>query len=145
MKKSNIHLEHNRCSIKVCLSIFIHIQQAFTEICYRLDIVLDGWDYQRIKQKIIIKKKQYNKWVNKIVYCVSSVASDKESACNAGDTGGMGSIPRSERPLEEGLAPHSSILAWRISWTEKPGKLQSMESQRVRHEWSEWACKMCVY
>ena len=36
-------------------------------------------------------------------------------------------------PLEEGMATHSSILAWRISWTEEPGGLQSMRSQRVRH------------
>ena len=55
MKKSHIHLEHNKRSIKVCLSIFIHIQEVFTEICYMLDIVLDGWDYLRIKQKIIKK------------------------------------------------------------------------------------------
>ena len=37
-------------------------------------------------------------------------------------------------PLEEGMATHSSILAWRITWTEEPGKLQSIGSQRVRHE-----------
>ena len=34
---------------------------------------------------------------------------------------------------EEGMATHSSILAWRIPWTEKPGRLQSMGSKRVRH------------
>ena len=34
--------------------------------------------------------------------------------------------------LEKGIATHSSILAWRIPWTEQPGKLQSMGSQRVR-------------
>ena len=39
-----------------------------------------------------------------------------------------------EDPLEEGMATHSSILAWRIPWTEKSGGLQSMESQRVRHD-----------
>jgi len=39
-----------------------------------------------------------------------------------------------EDALEEGMATHSSILAWRIPWTEKPGRLQSMESQRVRHD-----------
>ena len=38
-----------------------------------------------------------------------------------------------EEPLERGMAIHSSILAWRISWTEKPGGLQSMGFQRVRH------------
>ena len=39
-----------------------------------------------------------------------------------------------EDPLEKGMATHSSILAWRIPWTEKPGGLQSMWSQRVRHD-----------
>ena len=38
-----------------------------------------------------------------------------------------------EDPLERGMATHSSILAWRIPWTEKPGGLQSMGSQRVGH------------
>ena len=37
-------------------------------------------------------------------------------------------IPGSEEPLEEEMAPHSSILAWRIPWTEEPGGLQSMRS-----------------
>ena len=36
--------------------------------------------------------------------------------------------------LEKEMATHSSILAWKIPWTEKPGKLQSMGSQRVRHD-----------
>ena len=39
-----------------------------------------------------------------------------------------------EDPLEEGMATHSSILAWRIPWTEEPGGLQSTGSQRVRHD-----------
>ena len=38
-----------------------------------------------------------------------------------------------EDPLEKGMATHSSILVWRIPWTEEPGRLQSMGSQRVRH------------
>ena len=38
-----------------------------------------------------------------------------------------------EDPLEKGMATHSSILACRIPWTEEPGGLQSMGSQRVRH------------
>jgi len=37
-------------------------------------------------------------------------------------------------PLEKGMASHSSILAWRTPWTEEPGRLQSMGSQRVRHD-----------
>ena len=38
-------------------------------------------------------------------------------------------------PLEKGMATHSSILAWRIQRTEKPGRLQSLRSQRGRHDW----------
>ena len=41
-----------------------------------------------------------------------------------------------EDPLEEGTATHASILAWRIPWTEEPGGLHSMGSQRVRHDWA---------
>ena len=45
-----------------------------------------------------------------------------------------------EDSLEEGMAAHSSIVAWRIPWTEEPGGLQSIGSQRVRHDWSDLAC-----
>ena len=57
--------------------------------------------------------------------------SGKESACHAGDPG---STPELGRSLEEETATHSSILAWRIQWTEEPGGLQSMRSQRVGHD-----------
>ena len=50
-----------------------------------------------------------------------------------------------EDPLEEGMASHFSILAWRILWTEEPGGLQSMRSQRVAHDWSNWVyIRVCV-
>ena len=52
----------------------------------------------------------------------------KESTCSVGDLG-------QEDPLEKGMATHSSILAWRIPWTEEPGELQSMGSQ------GDWATK----
>ena len=54
----------------------------------------------------------------------------KKSACHAGDSG---SIPGLGNPLEEEMATHSSILAWRIPWTKEPGGLQSMDLQRIRH------------
>ena len=44
-----------------------------------------------------------------------------------------------EDSLEEGVATHSNILAWRIPWTEEPGKLQSIGLQRVGHDWSNLA------
>ena len=55
-----------------------------------------------------------------------------------------------EDPLEEGMEIHSSILAWRMPWTEEPGGLQSMRSQRVRQDWATslsllhcwWECKL---
>ena len=62
----------------------------------------------------------------------SSGSSDgKESACNAVD---LSSVPLWEDPLEKGMATHSSILAWRIPWTEEPGGLRSMRSERVGHD-----------
>ena len=54
----------------------------------------------------------------------------KNPPANAGD---VGSIPGQEDPLEEEMATHSSTLAWEIPWTEEPGRLQSMGSQRVKH------------
>ena len=56
----------------------------------------------------------------------------KESACNAGDPG---SIPGLGRSPGEEMATHSSILAWRIPWTEEPGRLQSMGSQESDMTW----------
>ena len=55
----------------------------------------------------------------------------KNLPANAGD---VGSIPGSGRSLEKEMATHSSILAWRIPWTEESGGLQSMGSQRVGHD-----------
>ena len=52
----------------------------------------------------------------------------KNLPANAGDLRDMGSIPGSEDPLEESMATHSSILAWRIPWTEEPGGLQNTGS-----------------
>ena len=55
----------------------------------------------------------------------------KESACNAGDV--VLSLGW-EDPLEKEMATYSSTVAWRIPWMEEAGGLQSMGSQRVRHE-----------
>ena len=55
----------------------------------------------------------------------------KESACNAGN---LGSILGLGRSPGDGMATHSSILAWRVPWTEEPCGLQSMGSQRVGHD-----------
>ena len=61
-------------------------------------------------------------------------ASGKEPACQCRR---HKFYPWVRNPLEEGMASHSSILAWRTSWTEEPGRLQSIGSQMVRHNWSD--------
>ena len=55
----------------------------------------------------------------------------KKTAGNAGD---LGSIPSQEDPLKKGMTTHSSVLAWRIPWTEEPGGVQSTRSRRVGHD-----------
>ena len=55
----------------------------------------------------------------------------EDSACNVGD---WGSILGWEDPLEKGMPAHCSILVWRIPWTEEPGGIQSMGSQRIGHD-----------
>ena len=60
----------------------------------------------------------------------------KNLPANAGDirNGFDPWIAGSGRSLEEGIATHSSILTWRIPWTEEPGRVQSMESHRVEYD-----------
>ena len=60
--------------------------------------------------------------------------SSKESTYGAGDVGDMVRCLGWENPVEEGMATRSSILAWRITWTEEPGGLQSTGLQRARHD-----------
>ena len=70
-------------------------------------------------------------------------ANRKKSAsrCRRLDMGDMSLVLGWEDPLEEKMAAHSSILAWKIPWTERPRWLQSMGPQRVRHDWaSEHVC-----
>ena len=62
---------------------------------------------------------------------VTGGSDSKESACNEGD---LGLIPGWEYTLEKGMATLSRVLARRIPWTEEPGGLQSMGSERVRHD-----------
>ena len=88
-----------------------------------------------MKQFIFIKLQfQFFVCRKNLIHRVCSIAmyhSDhKESACNAGEPG---PIPWLEYPLEKKMAAPFQILAWRIPWTEEPGRLQTLCSQRVRH------------
>ena len=62
--------------------------------------------------------------------CPPGGSDGKESASNAGD---LGLIPGWEDPLEKGKATHSRFPAWRIPWTEEPGRMQFTGLQRVGH------------
>ena len=57
-----------------------------------------------------------------------------DGKASAYNVGGPGSNPGSRRSPEKAMANHSSILAWKIPWMEEPGRLQSMELQRVGHD-----------
>ena len=85
-------------------------------------------------QHYAVIKKEWNFAICHIIYRLgtSLVAQMvKASAYNAGD---LGLIPGLGRSLEKEIAAHSSIVAWKIPWTEEPGRLQSMGSQRVGHD-----------
>ena len=69
----------------------------------------------------------------------SPSSSSKTSACNARAAGDLVWSLGWENLQEEGMAIHSSILTWRIPWTEDPDRLWSTGSQRVRHNWSDLA------
>ena len=62
------------------------------------------------------------------------VSAVKNPPANARDTG---SIPGWGESLEEGTATQVSVLAWKIPWTEKPGRLQSIGLQRIGNNWSD--------
>ena len=73
----------------------------------------------------------YNELCPHKLYRASLVAQRVKDLPAMGDPG---LIPRLERSLEKGMATHSSILAWKISWTEELGGLQTMGLQRVGHD-----------
>ena len=60
----------------------------------------------------------------------------KNMPANAEDVRDVGSISGQEDPLEKEMATHSSILAWRVPWTEEPGGLHFIGSQRIGHDWA---------
>ena len=65
-------------------------------------------------------------WASLVVQTVKHLSAMRETRVRSLDW---------EDPLEKEMAAHSSTLAWKIPWTEQPGRLQSMGSQRVRHNW----------
>ena len=84
-----------------------------------------------VLKKAVVIHKQENIYLLKFMVENLGFPGDsdsKESICNAGDSV---QSQDQEDPLEKGMVPHSSILAWRILWPEEPGR--SVGSQRIRH------------
>ena len=82
---------------------------------------------------------QLNNHINNICVGLPLWLSGKETTCNARDAGDICWIPGLGRFPGGGHGNPLQMLAWRITWTEEPGRLQSIRSQRVGHDWSDWA------
>ena len=97
-------------------------------IQYRIDIITIQYliIHKHILQVSVLVQKLsiYIKWASQVGLGI------KNQPANAGDIKDAGSIPGSGRSLEKGMATHSSVLVWRIPWTEEPGELQSLGLQR---------------
>ena len=65
------------------------------------------------------------------IYGFPGGTSGKEAACQCRRLRDMVSVPGWDDPLEKGMATHSSILDWRISWTKEPGELQSTDCKEL--------------
>ena len=86
------------------------------------------WSSKGIDHNLVLNK------INRQIQGFPSGSVVKNPSANARDKGDESSMPGWEDLLEEEMATHSSILAWRIPWTEEPGGLYSMELQRVGHD-----------
>ena len=118
------------CGLLSKISCFIYYI-CFFLVVYHQEVVFPG---SSAGKRILLqcRKPWFDSWVGKITWRRDKLptpvffgfpggSDSKESACNAGDLGW-------EDPPEEGMATHSSILAWRILWMEVPGQLQSVGS-----------------
>ena len=84
---------------------------------------LDGSHYLVYTRNLSFSK--YNKWASQVAQSVKTLPAMQET---------WAQFLGREDPLEKDMATHSSILAWRIPWTEEPGRLQSAGLQRVRRD-----------
>ena len=75
-------------------------------------------------------------WPNSLTFTFYQQHNDKEPICQCRRRKRWLWSLSLEDPLEKVMAHYSSILAWKVPWTEEPGGLQSMGSQRVRHDWT---------
>ena len=87
-----------------------------------------------IQSEISQKKKAPIHYINTYIWNLEGFPGRSEVKTSSWNAGDPGSILSWEDPLEKKMATHSSTLAWKIPWTEEPGRLQSMGSLRVGHD-----------
>ena len=119
-------LQHHslKASILRCAAFFM-VQLSHPYMTTGKTIALTRWTFVRKEMSLFFNM------LCRLVMGFPHGSDSKESACHAEDPS---SIPGQEGLLEKGMATHSSILACRIPWTEDFGGLQSMGSQRVKHD-----------
>ena len=121
-----------------CILLFCLLHLPETELCWNLlccwvfllqPIVLDTFTFHIVRIYYHVQKLAYNIFLEGASLVAQLVKNPPEMwetwVCSLDW----------DDPLEEGMATHSSILAWRIPWAEESGGLQSMESHRVGHDW----------
>ena len=109
-----------------------HLQHSCWDACIRHSSLGPGTE-QRLRKwwlslLFLLFLKIYSLWASQVALAVINLTA------SAGDARAMGSILDQEDPLGKEMATHSSILSWKIPWTEEPGGPQSMGSQRGRHD-----------
>ena len=117
--------------IQLCSPNFLQ-GSSLQNICWYLISIIRivSWTTEKNKDKISLKKLQlYKTGFSLMTQMVKDLSTRLQTQ--------VWSLGRDD-PLEKGMETHSSILAWRMPWTEEPGSLQSMGSQRVIRDWSDW-------
>ena len=85
-----------------------------------------GYEIKPLSFKVLVYNVSFHQWASLVAQTVKRLPAMWETRVQSLGEGD---------PLEKAVATHSSILAWKIPWTEEPDGLQSMGSQRVRHDW----------
>ena len=129
------------------LDLASHINLFLDKRLQALVYLPEGEDRKKAARRI------HNKYVSKLSCSISLLSSvmgsprgsdGKESTCNTSDPGLIHGSGRPPTPKpEKKMATHSSILAWNFPWTEEPGRLQSMGSHRVGHDWVTNTLYLC--
>ena len=86
-------------------------------------------------KKIVHIREVFSPWIRVIIISGASLIAQMVKRLSTMWETWVWALGR-EDPLEKEVAIHSSTIAWKIPWTEEPGRLQSMGSQRVRHDWA---------